>query len=226
VDRHLKERMIGAVVLVAAANILIPEMLSWPRTSPDRPQAEPTLPIAASDGGKLKTYTIDLAKSAPTQVEPAQQSPPSVTPVPEIRSSGNETKEAAASGAASRGAVDASVGTMMPPAPGPKAETKPEAITRDLPNRGDSIKAENKVVSAAQSGWAVQIGSFGAKPTADRVATDLKRAGFASFVAAFEARGQTLYRVRVGPVRDRAAAEALLQKLKSQHPSAAIVASP
>ena len=52
-ERPVKERLVGAAVLMAAAIILIPEMLS----GPDR---ESTQKSADADEGAIKTYTIDL----------------------------------------------------------------------------------------------------------------------------------------------------------------------
>ena len=60
VERAVKERLVGAAVLMAAAIILIPEMLS----GPDREAAEP----AATPSGEtpIKTYTIDLNQAPGT----------------------------------------------------------------------------------------------------------------------------------------------------------------
>ena len=64
VERHVKERLVGAAVLIAAAIILIPEMLS----GPDRDaRSEATGPSGAGGETPLKTYTIDLTKSPATQ---------------------------------------------------------------------------------------------------------------------------------------------------------------
>jgi hypothetical protein len=77
--------MVGAAVLVATAILLIPEMLSGPRTMPPvPPDAKATssddAPIAApADTSKLKTYTIDLSKSGPpaaTAPEPKSEQAP------------------------------------------------------------------------------------------------------------------------------------------------------
>jgi DedD protein len=70
------------------------------------------------------------------------------------------------------------------------------------------------------------VGSFGVRATSDRIAADLKHEGFSAFVVAFQSGNQTMYRVRVGPERDRASAEALLRKLKAGHPTATLVPPP
>ena len=65
-ERIVKERLVGAAVLMAAAVILIPEMLSGPdRTSESEPAAQ-----ARSDA-PIKTYTIDLSQSPTAQPTPS-----------------------------------------------------------------------------------------------------------------------------------------------------------
>jgi DedD protein len=70
----------------------------------------------------------------------------------------------------------------------------------------------------------VQVASFSVRTTSERIAAELKQKGYPAFVTSFATTGQTMYRVRVGPVEDRSAAEALLKKIKPLHPGAAVVA--
>src|SRR5688572_5172504 len=57
VERRVQERLVGAAVLMAAAIILIPEMLSGPRRGERAVTGQP------SSDAPLKTYTIDLNRS-------------------------------------------------------------------------------------------------------------------------------------------------------------------
>ncbi|HYM36714.1 MAG TPA: SPOR domain-containing protein [Steroidobacteraceae bacterium] len=230
-DRRLKERMIGAVVLVAAAIILIPEMLSGPHapsdTTKQNSQATPTGP----DGQKLKTYTIDLAKSnepgkanepakitesvkpvaAKEQAPPAEEKSPSESSRSVITPSETSVKKVELSSGAP---------TIKESPKQPEVASKPEPIA---PKPSASKPAQ---VANVENGWTVQVGSFGVRATSDRIANDLKHAGFPAFVVAFQSGNQTMYRVRVGPARDRAAAENLLNKLKGEHPNATLVPPP
>ena len=87
-ERKVKERLVGAAVLMAAAVILIPEMLSGHRGS----SAEPAAAQARNDA-PIKTYTIDLSHSsseqppsavvenrAPPPEEPAAEQPAAAQP--------------------------------------------------------------------------------------------------------------------------------------------------
>ena len=65
-ERKVKERLVGAAVLMAAAVILIPEMLS----GPDR-ESHAEQPAQSRSDAPIKTYTIDLSQSPSAQPTPA-----------------------------------------------------------------------------------------------------------------------------------------------------------
>ncbi len=217
VDRHLKERMVGAVVLVATAVILIPEMLSGPRSTSQLPAAPTTENRSTVDEStKLKTYSIDLSKPAPAASVPTTTVP---TAEPEPPAAPATTTPASTS--------DRIVATAAPPAEDslPNTAAPPPKPEPSRPASPSSSLAESpRTTPTAPSGWAVQVGSFGVRATSERIAADLKREGFSAFVVAFHSGNQTMYRVRVGPERNREAAEALLRKLKLRHPTATLVA--
>jgi len=204
--------MIGAVVLVVIAIVLIPAMLSGPRAPNNSANSE--LPaVASADESKVKTYTIDLSKSASRPPAPASTS----TPV---------------GGQAETPKIEAA---PDPPAAVSNAhETKlPDIVVAATPKQSTQSKPEIAVSKptahaspVTDSGWTVQVGSFSARASSERIAQDLKRGGFPAFVVAFQSGDQTMYRVRVGPVRERPAAEVLLRKLKSDYPNATLVAPP
>ena len=76
---------------------------------------------------------------------------------------------------------------------------------------------------ASRGSFAVQLGTFGSRDNADRLVRDMTSKGFTAFVAPFTKEGHELYRVRVGPARDRAAAEALAGQLRRIGQSGSIV---
>ena len=71
--------------------------------------------------------------------------------------------------------------------------------------------------------FVVQLGSFGSKENAERLVRDMNAKGFTTFIAPITTNGRELYRVRVGPTRDRASAEALATELKRVGQSGSIV---
>ena len=77
--------------------------------------------------------------------------------------------------------------------------------------------APEAVVAAVvpRAGFAVQLGSFANIDTANLLAGKLRGAGFVVSLVPVNAGGHELQRVRVGPVADRAAAEALAVRLSA-----------
>jgi DedD protein len=72
----------------------------------------------------------------------------------------------------------------------------------------------------------VQLGSFGSRENAERLVREMTSKGFATFIAPITTNGRELYRVRVGPTKDRASAEALASQLKRMGQSGSIVPIP
>ncbi|BCX83004.1 DedD protein [Methylomarinovum caldicuralii] len=66
------------------------------------------------------------------------------------------------------------------------------------------------------SGWAVQVGSFSSAANADALVARLRQAGFPAYVARLDRAGESLYRVRVGPVLRREEAETLARRLRER----------
>jgi DedD protein len=224
VDRVVKERLVGAAVLMAAAIILIPEMLSGPRGDS---RAEPAAAQPRSDA-PIKTYTIDLSHS------PSEQPPPAVVenraPPPE----GQATSQPAAAqpvpdDQAKPEASQASTATTPQPQPEPVSQPPPkpvvEAPTAATPPVREPQRPLASSAAAPTSGrWAVQLGTFSKEANAERLVKQLREQGQSAFVMPLKSGNGTLYRVRVGPMKDRASAEAALRDLKS--PGAKVVAHP
>lgn len=217
-ERIVKERLVGAAVLMAAAIILIPEMLSGPDREPEAEQ-----PAQSRTDSPIKTYTIDLSQSSNGQVAPAvveDRAPPPEATVVAPTAAPQSGTEPAASDRAKPEVPQRSAVVSPPPesvVEAPTATTPPPPRTTPAPLASDR--------AAPSSGrWAVQVGSFSKEATAERVAKQLRDQGQRAFVMPVKSGGGTLYRVRIGPMPDRASAEAALRDVKSQ--GAAIVAHP
>ena len=182
-DDSLKQRLVGAAVLVALAVIFVPMVLDGPEpaTAP-----APSTIAAVPSGASMFRYDLNAALPSAGSTVPAVT--PATTAVP-----------AAVSKPATTVAVPA-------PMPGPKV--------------ADSTKPAG-APPATNAGWAAQVGSFSKQATADGVANDLKSKGFKAFVMPHKDGAQTLYRVRVGPVASRDAADALAKKITAKTGQAA-----
>jgi DedD protein len=255
VERPVKERLIGAAVLMAAAIILIPEMLSGPSRDSAEKQAQTAAAGKGSGESAIKTYTIDLSQSPgaqpPSPVEQTENRapPPEEIPPPETA----PVQPAAVAQASPEPTVvtPAEAPAQVRPAP---AETPKPAPSIETPQRQiaaqptraeappkpqakpESPKPEPRAVASAPSapksavptgkGWAVQLGSYGSEATAERIVKEWRGKGQSAFVMPVTTGGKTLYRVRIGPTKDRASAEAALKAVKGTIPSAAVVAHP
>lgn len=101
----------------------------------------------------------------------------------------------------------------------PAARSEPEPTPDPEPAPSSSDPAD----TGAEAGWAVQLGSFSAAGNADALASRMREAGFEAFVQRIQASNGTMYRVRVGPVADRDAAEALAVRVRERSGEPAVV---
>lgn len=228
VERQVKERLIGAAVLMAAAIILIPEMLS----GPDREAPAPA--TQAKTEAPLKTYTIDLQQqtkpATPAVVEERAPPPEAETPSEESSAPPRETPPSQAipepdARAPAATAMTAAVKPTESAPPAPRTTPVQTAAAPSPPVAQSTAPAATPAVMKTGR-WAVQLGSFSKEETARRLADEVRRAGHETFVMPVRSGSMTLYRVRVGPMNDRASADAALSALKAKAPGAAVVSHP
>ena len=97
------------------------------------------------------------------------------------------------------------------PEPEPvKTRPAPEPVAEEAPAEQD----EPAATSSSTGMWAVQLGSFGNQENAERLAADLRKQGHAAFLSQVMTSDGQRHRVRIGPQKDRAAAEAVAASLK------------
>jgi DedD protein len=169
-DRRVKERLIGATILVVLVVLLVPEFLSGPRTAAKPPAPRPE--------ESLRTYVVDVDHigTAPPQAAPASVAASVAAPEP------------------------APVAAPTPPAAQPQAVSKPLANARP---------------TVASAGWTVQLGSFANKANAESLTHQLKAEGFNAYIAPIGRAAAQRFRVRLGPIADRAAAAGIMAKLQA-----------
>ncbi len=193
-DRRVKERLIGAGILVVLAVALVPELLSGPK--PAAPAAElPRLPVGAPD--PVRNVTVDLTTSKPAVATASLAPTPAPAPVP--------AAPTPAPDAAPSGGTPAPSTATSTPTPAPSLET-----AAPPPRSGHE--------------WVVQLGSFANRSNADKLVHQLKAQGFSVYMAAEGTGGAARYRVRIGPLGDRDSAERTIAKLKTLKVAATIVA--
>ena len=213
-DRRVKERLVGASILVVLIVLIVPEFLSGPPTGPITPR----LPVSAPE--PVRNVTVDLATSKAPEpaVEPA---PASSAPMQgEHGAAENPASAASAAGAvtpstansgASAGTGDAATGAHVPP-PAALPSAAPTLETGVPPRTSKSATARP---ATSGHGWVVQLGSFASRANADKLVRQLRAQGFGVYVLSSGSGTAARYRVRVGPLADRNVATQAAAKLKS-----------
>jgi DedD protein len=210
-DSRAKQRITGAVILVAVFVLLVPELL----TGPGERQGKENEAEAAPDDAGLRSYTIDI--DAPAKPAQTAQTPAAAVelPTPAASTPMAVPGEAAAPEMDATAPVTADVTAPMTAAPmaSTPASTPPSAATA-APTAATQPAPVSTPAPGPAGGFAVQLGSFSSRDNANRLVRDMTAKGFAAFVAPITSNGRELYRVRVGPARDRASAEALAVQLR------------
>jgi len=103
------------------------------------------------------------------------------------------------------------------PTPRPTASAAPSASQAALPTPAPATTRPAGPLPKAQpqtaAGFAIQVGAFKDRVSADTVVRSLKTRGFPAYAVAPAGRGGGLFTVRVGIYRDRADAEAVQSRL-------------
>jgi DedD protein len=210
-DSRAKQRLTGAVILVALFVLLVPELLTGPHGA-DAPGAE------AEEG--MRRYTIDLNANNPSSPSESPATAPVALPQPESPKPASASTPVSEKPLAQPGEAAApAVADAQPTSPSPAAVSAPATPAP----AAVAAQPSTKPASVAPGSFAVQLGSFGVRDNADRLVRDMTAKGFAAFVAPIKSGGREIYRVRVGPTRDRAQAEALAAQLRRIGQSGAIV---
>lgn len=186
-DNQFKQRLVGAIVLVALAVIFIPLILTG-----DNPSVGPTTESTIPDKPEREFVSriIPLEHQAP---EPAPIVPDS-EPVEVIKPA--ETKPIEQKPAE--------------PAPATVAPAPVSVASKPVEKPVEQPPVVHKAVNA----WVVQMGIFGSKQNAYKLRDKLRKSGFDAFVDTQHENDTTMYRVRVGPEVKRESAEALVAKLQ------------
>jgi DedD protein len=237
-DSRAKQRLTGAVILVALFVLLVPELLTGPRDAGgDAPSEE-----------GMRRYTIDLDAASGGMQPTAPPGPAPAVSLPPVAE--KPALDAAAGARAAPGeAAQPDAGTSAAAAATPRAATPQAAASTSTPTAAapEPVAAAPKAApvapiahasperaepprpvapeTAPRGGFAVQLGSFVSRENAERLVREMTAKGFNAFLAPpIKTGGRELYRVRVGPARDRASAEALATQLRRIGQKGSIVA--
>ncbi|MDH0748089.1 SPOR domain-containing protein [Pseudomonas sp. GD03842] len=209
-DRAYKQRMVGALVLIAIAVIFLPMLFSRQDEArhvqveaPAAPQAPAVAPV------KVEPVTVPeqqplTQEPVPSDEEiaqpvqpPASQQPPSmpIAPAP-----------APAKPAAAAPAVKT---TPVPTPSKPATSAPPAAATSPAPLSADTNRVDANGLSIT---WAVQVASLSNRANADNLQKTLRSQGYNAYIRTADG----VNRVFVGPLIERAEADRLRDQLNKQ----------
>lgn len=187
-DKVLKQRMVGALVLVALAVIFLPMLLSredeMRRVVVEAP-AMPQAPTAAE-------IVVE-----PAEVVEPEQLPQEPVPVEEVEPQIVEVPEQP---------MQAPVPVAQPSSPEP-AKTEQVVATAPVTSEG-RLDANSLPIS-----WSVQLASLSSRGGAENLQKTLRSQGYNAYIRTFDG----MNRVFVGPLIERAEAERLRDQLNRQH---------
>jgi DedD protein len=214
-DQGLKERLIGAAVLVALGVWLIPWVLDGKKEQVDLDSADAALRLPTPEEPlPVRSQTLSLDEPEPF-VEPEQ--PATAT----ARGSAPEPDEPIPAPPPAEEPVVA----RADPAPAPNVQRPAEAA----PQKPEPAPPAAPVPAAARTDtkgdWVVQLGSFGEEANAKRLAQRVSTFGYKPDVSNHRANGRVMYRVRVGPYATRPQADASASALSAHGLPAQVVAA-
>jgi DedD protein len=214
-ERKLKERLVGAAVLVIVGVLVIPLLLDGPEhTSP----VSVGLDLPATTGNQTRTHTIHLGTDARPRTTPSSGT---ISRPARPAAASNTSRPESAPTSANRQETEAE--TRPVPVPVVEAEPAPTEVRAIEPSTVETKPVQKPVAATPKDGWSVQIGAFGSKSNVANLRKNIEAAGFETFVVPLERNGRILDAVRVGPVNTLEQARELAALLKKDGHSAAVV---
>jgi len=211
-DLSLKQRLLGAAVLIALAVIFVPMLMSGSGPQKSASMETTTLAIPPAPDREFQTRDLSVAPAPATPAAPAADDN-HITPV----DTSTAPKPVDATPAPVTPAQTAAAPTSAPTIATAKPEpAKPEPVA-PKPAPVEAAKPQPGV--AANGRYFVHLGVYSSDKNAADLVAALKKDGFAAYSEATEFQGKSAERVRVGPFADRAAAESARLRIKQVKPS-------
>lgn len=219
-----RERISGAVILIALAVIFVPLLFSEPAPRSERPQPvltiEQPIEVPRTEVPEPRPPSSLGEFGGPMAMPEEDEALRDDAPVEEVAEIAEEAAEQLAR-------AEAPAEVMVPPVvdatPSPRAEPAPSPVLdpiAELARAADQRLAESRSQSAATpapaaSGgeWAVQVGSFGEPANAERLLQQLREQGFPAYS---QPRDNNLTTVYAGPYGTSEEGERAMNELKSR----------
>ncbi|WP_053150241.1 SPOR domain-containing protein [Pseudomonas protegens] len=199
-DNVYKQRMVGALVLVALAVIF--------------------LPMLFSREDEQRHVTVDVPSAPQAAAMPQVQVEPVVVPEPQVLPEGSVPADE------HEPVVQQAPSTPIAPAPvvapAPTVASKPAPVAKPAPTPAPpqpvaSVKPDTSQSRVDANGlsvsWSVQLASLSSRESAENLQKTLRSQGYNAYIRSAEGKN----RVFVGPLIERAEADRLRDLLGRQH---------
>jgi len=188
-ERALKERIIGAVVLVAFAVLVVPIFLDG--APKDSVIITEKILLPGQKEQDLKTIVLERER---------------LNPIPSINSTNLDNKKIVTT------QLDKSTDLLLDS--NLESDSKKLPSTKKLDeNDSKSQIGISENLKSSTGMWTVQLGSFSSRESAEKLYSDLRKQGYAVFLSAFENDMGQFHRVRIGPQKDKKSANLMAEKL-------------
>lgn len=201
-DKVLKQRLMGAAILIALAVIFVPMLFDGADQRESGRDTALDLPPPPAQQRELRRLPLDpgqardVPPSQPAEIVSAEPPPPAPVEQPPVLPDEIVLLEPE---------PEPEPELADPAPPEPVLETEPEATPVPPPAMTSQPPAQSGAATAGA--WMVQVASFSSAETADRVIEQLQRLGHEAGVDVLVRGSSQLHRIRTGPYASRAAAE-------------------
>jgi DedD protein len=203
-DKGMKQRMVGALVLVALAVIFLPmlftredEMRQVHVEAPQAP-AMPSLPEVKVDPVAVPEPQVIAQEPQQPPVVVDESTAPPATPSQPITPSPQ---------------TQAQVQPAKPQAPAPKAESKPVATPAPATAVAKAAAPSKIDVNGLPVSWSIQLASLSNRAGAEKLQQTLRSQGYNAYIRS----AGGMNRVYVGPLIERAEAERTRDAINRQN---------
>jgi len=206
-DSALKQRLIGAAVLIALAVIFVPMFLSG--SPPKTETVTENLAIPPAPEREFQTRVVPTENGKPPAVS---------APVAEhVTPAGGDKVATVDAGTNPR--LAAEVPYSETPGTAPAAPRPTAAAVQPAETAAARPVPERAAPAASSTGrYAVHLGIFANSANADALVAGAKKQGLTAYTESAEVDGKPATRVRLGPYEDRSTAEAARLKLQKADP--------
>ena len=222
-EQRLKQRLVGAIVLVSLAVVFVPILFDAPRELDEGISTTTIVEIPERPRDRFGSPDAVEAPETPrldAEVERERNRQASNTGADDRRDSSGALAPASPS-ASSRASKSTPTPGASEPAGAVRRSDPPSVRTEPAPAAGASDGASRKTPAtgtpaAAPGGWMVQLGSFLKPENALALRERLQAGGYPAFVVTGPSAQGEVSRVFVGPVARREQAEGSAAKLRRE----------